>query len=70
MGRMVKSRQDGPFSAGGLNGWGTAKKPDADWIPPTERTPQYTAYLHNLTFENFSTYKSQPGGQGMIFQSA
>ena len=67
MGRMVKSRQDGIFSAGGLNGWGTAKKPDADWIPPTERTPQYTAYLHNLTFQNFSTYNSQPAGQGMIF---
>ncbi len=67
MGRMVKSRQDGIFSAGGLNGWGTAKSPDAEWIPPTERTPQYTAYLHNLSFENFSTYNSQPGGQGMIF---
>ncbi len=67
MGRMVKSRQDGIFSAGGLNGWGTAKSTDAEWIPPTERTPQYTAYLHNLTFENFSTYNSQPGGQGMIF---
>ena len=67
MGRMVKSRQDGIFSAGGLNGWGTAKSPDAEWIPPTERTPQYTAYLHKLSFENFSTYNSQPGGQGMIF---
>ena len=67
MGRMVKSRQDGIFSAGGLNGWGTAKSTDAEWIPPTERTPQYTAYLHNLTFEKFSTYNSQPGGQGMIF---
>ena len=67
MGRMVKSRQDGIFSAGGLNGWGTAKSTDAEWIPPPERTPQYTAYLHNLTFEKFSTYNSQPGGQGMIF---
>lgn len=67
MGRMVKSRQDGIFSAGGLNGWGTAKITDTEWIPPTERTPQYTAYLHNLTFDKFSTYNSQPGGQGMIF---
>ena len=67
MGRMVKSRQDGILSAGGLNGWGTTKEPDADWIPPTERTPQYTAYLHNLTFKNFGTYNSQPAGQGMIF---
>ena len=67
MGRMVKSRQDGIFSAGGLNGWGTAKITDTEWIPPTERTPQYTAYLHNLSFDKFSTYNSQPGGQGMIF---
>ena len=67
VGRMVKSRQDGIFSSGGLNGWGTAKKTDAEWIPPTERTPQFSAYLHNLSFENFSTYNSQPGGQGMIF---
>ena len=67
MGRMVKSYQDGIFSAGGLNGWGTAKITDTEWIPPTERTPQYTAYLHKLSFEKFSTYNSQPGGQGMIF---
>ena len=67
MGRMVKSSQDGIFSAGGLNGWGTAKKTEGEWIPPTERTPQYTAYLHKLTFENFSTYNSQPGGQGLVF---
>lgn len=67
MGRMVKSYQDGIFSSGGLNGWGTAKITDEEWIPPTERTPQYTAYLHNLSFENFTTYNSQPGGQGMIF---
>ena len=67
MGRMVKSRQDGIFSAGGLNGWGTAKSTDAEWIPSTELGPQYTAYLYELSFEKFSTYNSQPGGQGMIF---
>ena len=67
MGRMVKSRQDGIFSAGGLNGWGTAKSTDAEWIPSTERGPQYTAYLYKLSFEKFSTYNSQPAGQGMIF---
>ena len=67
MGRMVKSRQDGIFSAGGLNGWGTAKSTDAEWIPSTEMGPQYTAYLYELSFEKFSTYNSQPGGQGMIF---
>ncbi|MCG9127480.1 hypothetical protein JT359_07770 [Candidatus Poribacteria bacterium] len=67
MGRMVKSRQDGIFSAGGLNGWGTAKKADQEWIPTAARGPQYNAYLYNYSFENFKTYNSQPGGQGMIF---
>lgn len=67
MGRMVKSRQDGILSAGGLNGWGTAKKVDQEWIPSTARGPQYNAYLYNYSFENYSTYNSQPGGQGMIF---
>ena len=67
IGRMVKSRQDGIFSAGGLNGWGTAKSTDAEWIPSTELGPQYTAYLYKLSFEQFSTYNSQPGGQGMVF---
>ena len=67
MGRMVKSRQDGIFSAGGLNGWGTAKSTDAEWIPSTALGPQYTAYLYKLSFEKFSTYNSQAGGQGMIF---
>ena len=67
MGRMVKSRQDGIFSAGGLNGWGTAKSTDAEWIPSTALGPQYTAYLYKLSFEKFSTYNSQPAGQGMIF---
>lgn len=67
MGRMVKSRQDGILSAGGLNGWGTAKSTDAEWIPSTALGPQYTAYLYELSFEKFSTYNSQPGGQGMIF---
>ena len=67
IGRMVKSRQDGIFSAGGLNGDVTAKKTDGERIPPAEKTPQYTAYLHNLSLEKFDTYNSQPGGQGMIF---
>ena len=67
MGRMVKSRQDGIFSAGGLNGWGTAQSTDTEWIPSTELGPQYTAYLYKLSFDKFSTYNSQPAGQGMIF---
>lgn len=67
MGRMVKSRQDGIFSAGGLNGYGNAKIVDQEWIPSTARGPQYNAYLYNFSFKNFATYNSQPGGQGMIF---
>ena len=67
MGRMVKSRQDGIFSAGGLNGWGTAKSNDAEWIPSTELGPQYTAYLYKLSFDEYSPYMSQPGGQGILF---
>ena len=67
MGRMVKSRQDGIFSAGGLNGWGTTKSTDAEWIPSTALGPQYTAYLYNFSFDKFSTYMSQPAGQGMVF---
>ena len=67
MGRMVKSRQDGIFSAGGLNGWGTTKSTDVEWIPSTELGPQYTAYLYKLSFDEFSPYMSQPGGQGIIF---
>ncbi len=67
MGRMVKSRQDGIFSAGGLTGDGsTANIPEQLEIPSPYNW-QYKAYLNNLSFDKFSTYNSQPGGQGMIF---
>lgn len=67
MGRMVKSRQDGIFSAGGLNGDGTLKDVEQEWIASKQLGTQYLAYLYELSFEEFFTYNSQPGGQGMIF---
>ena len=67
MGRMVKSRQDGIFSAGGLNGDGTPKDVQQEWISSKQLGTQYVAYLYKLSFDKFSTYNSQPGGQGMIF---
>lgn len=67
MGRMVKSRQDGIFSAGGLNGYGTFEKVDQQWITSSQVENQYSAFLNRLSFDEYGTYKSQPGGQGMIF---
>ena len=67
MGRMVKSRQDGIFSAGGLNGDGTPKDVQQEWISSKQLGTQYVAYLYKLSFDKFSTYMSQPGGQGMVF---
>lgn len=67
MGRMVKSNQDGIFSAGGLNGDGKIDNIPLQWEPSSNLERQYIAYLNNLTFDAFGTYKSQPGGQGMLF---
>ncbi len=67
IGRMVKSGQDGIFSAGGLNGAGTATNIQQDWITSNQIDNQYAAYLNRGSFDTFSTYMSQPGGQGMIF---
>lgn len=67
MGRMVKSRQDGILSAGGLNGHGSPKNTDSEWISAKQVGTQYASYLYDLEFSNFSTYNSQPAGQGMIF---
>ncbi len=66
VGRMVLSRQEGLLSKGGLTGIGgpTANPPD---IENANYRYQYQAYLETLPFESFSTYKSQIGGQGMLF---
>ena len=65
VGRMVKSRQDGIFSAGGLTGAGIV---DLDnWISSEQIDTQYSAYLNKLSFDKFAPYMSQPGGQGILF---
>ena len=67
IGRMVKSRQDGLFSAGGLTGAGTESSVQQGWVTAAQIEQQYAAYLNGLTFEDFSPYMSQSGGQGMVF---
>jgi hypothetical protein len=57
LGRLAQSHQDGVFSHGGLPGYGT---------PPSLQY-QYEAYLKRLTFQSYSEYESQIGGQGILF---
>ena len=66
IGRMVKSRQDGIFSVGGLTGAGIANI-QQDWISENQIDTQYAAYLNRGSFDEFSPYMSQTGGQGMVF---
>jgi hypothetical protein len=71
IGRMVKSRQDGILSDGGLSGlvsldstpWRMHDKP---W---SERpfSYQYLAYKERLFFGTYTPYYSQIGGQGILF---
>ena len=67
IGRMVKSRQDGIFSVGGLTGAGITTNIQQDWISSNQIDNQYAAYLNKGSFDKFSPYMSQPGGQGIIF---
>ena len=67
VGRMVKSRQDGIFSVGGLTGAGITTNIQQDWISSNQIDNQYAAYLNRGSFDKFSPYMSQPGGQGIIF---
>ena len=65
VGRLVKSRQDGIFSAGGLPGWGSP-----DLTPQNDEETyayQYKAYIEALRFRSFDTYQSQIGGLGILF---
>ena len=63
---MVKSRQDGIFSVGGLTGAGIADI-QQKWITSSQIDNQYSAYLNKHSFDKFSPYMSQTGGQGIIF---
>ena len=71
IGRMVKSRQDGIFSDGGLSGmvsldstpWGMYDKPGSE----KPFSYQYLAYKERLSFGTYTPYYSQIGGQGILF---
>ena len=67
VGRMVKSRQDGIFSAGGLTGAGMLNDIQQGWVSSEQIQNQYSAYLYELTFDGYSPYMSQIGGQGILF---
>ena len=67
VGRMVKSRSDGIFSAGGLNGAGISHDLLLEWISPEEADRQYTAYFKGQRFDVYTPYRSQNAGQGMVF---
>ena len=66
IGRLVKSRQDGVFSAGGLIGFGSPGTAPVLYSNQTFES-QYLAYTDGLKFSYYLPYKSQNGGQGLIF---
>ena len=62
--RLVKSRQDGLRSAGGLLGMGDVKY----WKYNAESTAyQYNRYEQGINFDSYLAYKSFPGLQGTLF---
>ena len=69
VGRMVKSRQDGIFSSGGLLGLGSPDGEAIDWFTEYGKyqVRQYTAYINDLKFTSYTTYNSLIGGQGILF---
>src|SRR5664279_2670724 len=69
LGRLVKSRQDGIFSAAGLTGSGAEHHVQEQGAQSEEIQVQYQyqAYLEKLTFNEYAPYLSQNGGQGMVF---
>jgi hypothetical protein len=67
VGRMVKSRQNGIFSDGALIGAGISNNLSEDWISPQQVHDQYSSYFNGFTFDEYSPYMSQNGGQGMLF---
>lgn len=70
IGRLVKSRQDGIFSAGGLTGADIDHSLHDAWITPRESDRQYLEYFDDIPPEQFSAYLSQIGGQGMAYSMA
>lgn len=62
--RLVKNRQDGFFSSGGLLGLGDT--PELNYFSATQRH-QYNAYINNDFFYTYTLYKSNPGFQGLTY---
>lgn len=71
IGRMVKAKRDGIFSAGGLTGQitGIQGKKETDRLQWSGGTVdgQYQAYYNDLGFTSFNPYFSQIGFQAIIF---
>lgn len=62
--RLVKSRQDGFFSAGGLLGLGDT----AEWnFLSSTHNHQYDVYFNENEFQSYLVYKSNPGFQGVLY---
>ncbi len=64
--RLVKSRQEGAFSAGGLLGLGDTT--DWNFLSKTHKH-QYTVFLKNKSFDSYLIYKSNPGFQGLYLSA-
>jgi len=64
MGRLVKSQQDGVFSAGGLLAIGGVREFSVD---SRVIKNQYQRYLTPRDFKQYWIYKSTPGFQGILF---
>ncbi len=62
--RLVKTRQEGFFSAGGLLGLGDV----TNWSYETRTNKhQYKTYLENGEFQTYISYRSNPGLQGILY---
>jgi hypothetical protein len=64
LGRLVKSRQDGVLSAGGLLGIGDVSKSS---VESRVIKNQYDKYINGEEFFQYWTYNSTPGFQGIVF---
>jgi len=65
-GRLMKSHQDGVFSAGGLIGFGSSSQSSLT-DPDEVASFQYYAYINDLRFDAYWPYQSQIGAQGTLF---
>lgn len=66
LGRLVKSQQDGVFSAGGLMGIGDVSESS---VESRVINNQYEKYNSGKGFSQYWIYKSHPGLQGILFSA-